>query len=266
MTKVCPGRMTARASSFRLWAKKSLMESIQSGPLIGYLEDDPIIRENVAQLLMQGGFRVLACATLGAANQAFSESAIDLAILDVEIEGDRLGGMTLCQQLRQQRPDLPVIFFTSHAQVEMQSRGWLAGADDYVSKETELSLVILRIRALLARYRRLRDCFREGRSLALHEDEFGVLSLSVETFQVHWKGQPVELSLTQFWLLKAIVDAGGTAVGHEALQKAASIVVEPNTIVAHIKTIRDAFKRVDPTFAAIRTERGRGYRWAAESG
>ena len=45
------------------------------------------------------------------------------------------------------------------------------------------------------------------------------------------------------------------------LMKAANIVVEANTIAAHIKAIRQAFVNEDPDFHSIRTERGRGYRW-----
>ena len=50
-------------------------------------------------------------------------------------------------------------------------------------------------------------------------------------------------------------------VSDRDLMKAANIVVEPNTITAHVKAIRNAFASLDPAFHSIRTERGRGYRW-----
>lgn len=43
--------------------------------------------------------------------------------------------------------------------------------------------------------------------------------------------------------------------------KAANLMVEQNTITAHVKSIRDTFTRADPGFRSIKTERGRGYRW-----
>ncbi len=48
---------------------------------------------------------------------------------------------------------------------------------------------------------------------------------------------------------------------YQQLMKAAKIYVEPNTITAHIKTIRNRFKAIDETFNCIKTERGIGYRW-----
>jgi two-component system, OmpR family, response regulator len=56
------------------------------------------------------------------------------------------------------------------------------------------------------------------------------------------------------------------AKSHAELMRAAKIVVEPNTITAHIKAIRDAFRRIDPDFDHLRTERGRGYRWVSVAG
>ena len=50
----------------------------------------------------------------------------------------------------------------------------------------------------------------------------------------------------------------------QALMTAAKLTVEENTIAAHIKNIRDAFKAIEPTFSAIKTERGVGYRWLEE--
>ena len=47
----------------------------------------------------------------------------------------------------------------------------------------------------------------------------------------------------------------------DELMRAASIVVEPNTVAAHVKAIRDAFLAIDAGFDCIRTERGKGYRW-----
>ena len=62
-------------------------------------------------------------------------------------------------------------------------------------------------------------------------------------------------------MLRELVQDSGGAVSHAALMRAAQIVVEQNTVTAHVKAIRDAFRRVDPDFDSIRTERGRGYRW-----
>lgn len=224
---------------------------------IGYLEDDPVIRENYVDLLESDGYTVIPFDNKAEAEPAFIKGNIDLALLDVELAEDKLGGMELCKSLRKQCPDIPIIFLTSHSHIDMQSKGWRLGADDYVTKDTELELVLLRIKALLKRYSALKQQFTATHSdtisLDIHIDELG--------YKAYWKGQLLDLSLTQFWLLSALVKNEGAAINHEQLQSAANIYVETNTIVSHIKGIRDVFKKADPSFNAIKTERGKGYRW-----
>jgi DNA-binding winged helix-turn-helix (wHTH) protein len=62
-------------------------------------------------------------------------------------------------------------------------------------------------------------------------------------------------------MLRELLRHPGEVVSHAALMQAARIVVEPNTVTAHIKAIRDAFVRVGAPAECIRAERGRGYRW-----
>ena len=64
-----------------------------------------------------------------------------------------------------------------------------------------------------------------------------------------------------FWIVKELFINPGQVKSHRELMKASNIVVEPNTIAAHVKAIRDAFTRADAEFRCIKTERGRGYRW-----
>ncbi len=65
---------------------------------------------------------------------------------------------------------------------------------------------------------------------------------------VSWKGSKIDLPLTHFWILAALVSDPGQVKSHRELMKASNIVVEPNTITAHVKSIRDAFVAVDSGF------------------
>jgi two-component system OmpR family response regulator len=62
-------------------------------------------------------------------------------------------------------------------------------------------------------------------------------------------------------MVAALCGEPGAVRSHRDLMRASNIVVEANTITAHIRAIRQAFIEVDPTFDCIRTERARGYRW-----
>ena len=78
---------------------------------------------------------------------------------------------------------------------------------------------------------------------------------------MYWHSARVDLTLTQFWLVRALHRASGKVVSAEDLMAAAGLVVEKNTIAAHVKAIRAAFTQVDAGFDCIMTERSRGYRW-----
>jgi len=231
------------------------MSAVQ--PVIGYLEDDPVIRENYIDLLESDGYSVVSFDNRKDASDSFLDGDIDLALLDVELGNDSFGGMELCKELRKAHPDIPIIFLTSHSHIDMQSRGWRLGADDYVTKDTALELVLLRIRALLKRYSVLRNEFEH----AANDCKQSGLSIDDKCYKAYWNSEQLDLSLTQFWLLTALAKSEGKAVNHDQLQAAANIYVEPNTIVAHIKSIREEFKKITPSFSSIKTERGRGYRW-----
>lgn len=229
-----------------------------SFPTICYLEDDDTIRANYTELIESEGFNVIGCKDRLSASDILSQHDIDLAILDIELAGDPLGGLTLCKELRESNQLLPILILSSHAHIDYRSRGWRYGVDDYVIKDTELELIVVRIKALIKRYNALKL------HLSTHKKRhiFSMLEIDELKNQFSWKGIDLKLSLTQFWILKAITESDGKPLPHTILQKAANICVEPNTIVAHIKSIRHEFKRIDPDFNHIKTERGRGYRWA----
>lgn len=230
-------------------------------PLIAYVEDDEVIRANFADLFEGGGFRVLPLATYQEAVDQLVQASPDMAVIDIELGERAQGGLELCRMFREAYTDRPVILLTSHDQIELQTQGWELGADDYVTKGSSIHLILVRIKALLKRYQHMKAHYENGVSTEASGNSHQDIQIDNQNLAVFWKGKRLELSLTQFWILKAIYDAQGQVVGHRSLQDAANIVVEANTIVAHIKNIRAQFKRYDPEFQYIRTERGQGYRW-----
>jgi len=226
-------------------------------PIICYLEDNDTIRVNYSELIETEGFKVIGCRDRRSASDVIERNNIDLAILDIELVGDPTGGLILCKKLRELNPLLPILILSSHAHIDYRSRGWRYGADDYVTKDTELDLILVRIKALIKRYQTLSTLMSKQAKRSISSE----LEIDELKHQFSWIGETLDLSLTQFWLLKALIENYGEPLNHKALQKAANIYVEPNTIVAHIKSIRQEFKNIDPDFNGIRTERGRGYRW-----
>ena len=235
-----------------------------------FVEDDPLIRDNLSELLRDEGFWVHAFGDAASALAHCDTGPLpDVALLDISLGAERDAGFELCQALRQRSALLPIVFFTSHDHDLDRISGLRLGADDYLTKDESLDYIVARLHALLQRHRalvRAAQVASDGGAVergasggeALRR---GDLVIDLETYGASWKGMRLRLSLTQAWILRALVERPGQAHTPRALMRAARITVEPNTVAAHMKHIRDAFKAVDPAFDAIRTERGAGYRW-----
>jgi two-component system OmpR family response regulator len=236
-----------------------------------FVEDDPLIRDNLSELLRDEGFWVHAFGDAASAlAHCDAEPLPDVALLDISLGAERDAGFELCQALRQRTALLPIVFFTSHDHDLDRISGLRLGADDYLTKDESLEYIVARLHALLQRHRAMVRAAQQASGAsdcgtvepvageALYRGE---LAIDLETCSASWKHMRLRLSLTQVWILRALVEHPGQAHTPRVLMRAARITVEPNTIVAHMKHIRDAFRAVDPAFDAIRTERGAGYRW-----
>jgi len=224
---------------------------------IGFVEDEEVIRENFTDHLEESGFRVLAFGDRRSALQSFRESLPDLALLDVALGSERDGGFHLCKELRSLSEALPIIFLTSHDGEVDKISGLRLGADDYLSKEATLDFLVVRIETLLRR----RQALAESYGQAADRAAVGDLVIDQGECVAYWKGRRVDMPLTQLWIVADLATRPGEPRSPQELMKAARIVVEPNTIAAHIHSIRQRFREIDPDFASIRTERGLGYRW-----
>ena len=87
------------------------------------------------------------------------------------------------------------------------------------------------------------------------------MRLNIDRLQVHWRDQAVDLTVTEFWLVACLVKHPGQVKSRQQLMEAANLVLDDQTITAHIKRIRAKFMIVDKEFTAIQTVYGLGYRW-----
>jgi two-component system OmpR family response regulator len=78
---------------------------------------------------------------------------------------------------------------------------------------------------------------------------------------VSWKGQGIELTVTEFWMLHAIAKFSGHVKSRQQLMDESKMVVDDTTITSHIKRIRKKFMQVDQHFDNVETVYGMGYRW-----
>ncbi len=225
--------------------------------VIALVEDDDTQRANYTKILEREGYTVHSYGNRLQAIAAFQKELPDMAILDIMLEEELEGGFTLCTQLRQLSASVPIIFLTARDSDSFRDSGLRLGAWDYLPKNSKnMEYLPVRVASL----------FRivESASMAPTQSEtitVGELDVFKAQHVVHWQKSPLDLTLTEFWLLLALVERPGHVKSHDQLMEAANTKITNNAIATHIRRIRDKFREIDPEFNAIRTEYGMGYRW-----
>ncbi|MGH1572788.1 response regulator [Methylobacterium sp. P31] len=227
------------------------------------VEDDDVLRSNYEALLSAHRLSVCACATKAEAMAAFAAEAFDVVILDVTLGHDYEGGFDLCQAFRAKRKITPIIFLTERDEDADRISGLRLGADDYLSKTISGSYLVARINALIRRIEAITQV-EAGATKPDPQPDNTHLRIDERLSRAFWDGRPLDLSLTQFWILKDLFENLGEVRSIEQLMRAANITVQPNTIVVHIKAIREEIQKIAQEFACIKSERARGYRWIDE--
>jgi two-component system, OmpR family, response regulator len=168
-----------------------------AGASVLVVDDEPNILELLSAALRLSGFEVRAADCGAAALSAVRERRPDIAVLDVMLPD--VDGFELARLLRGVHERLPVLFLTARDAVEDRIAGLTAGGDDYVTKPFSLEEVVLRLRAILRRTKGEPD--RRAGAVLRYAD----LVLDEDAHEVHRDGQPVQLSPTEFNLLRYLL-------------------------------------------------------------
>lgn len=223
---------------------------------IALVDDDRNILTSISMALEAEGFKVRTYTDGAEALRGLTAQPVDLAVLDIKMP--RMDGMELLQRLRRQTA-IPVIFLTSKDDEVDELLGLRMGADDYIKKPFSQRLLIERIRTLLRRT----DAARDGEGVMSR----GHLVLDPVRHICTWKAKQVELTVTEFLILKSLAQRPGHVKNRDQLIDAAygeHIYVDDRTIDSHIKRLRKKFREVDGEFSHIETLYGVGYRYRDE--
>ncbi len=226
---------------------------------VALVDDDRNILTSVSMALEAEGFEVRTYTDGADALRGLTQRPPDLAVLDIKMP--RMDGMELLQRLRQSS-QMPVIFLTSKDDEVDELMGLRMGADDYIKKPFSQRLLIERIRALLRRETLTRD-----KAVVADPSQVltrGPLAMDGARHSCTWKGQPIDLTVTEFLLVKALAQRPGHVKSRDQLMDAAygeNVYVDDRTIDSHIKRLRKKFKAIDSDFSQIETLYGVGYRY-----
>ena len=230
--------------------------------IIALVDDDRNILTSVSIALQSEGFVTRVYTDPTAALKAIGENPPDLAVLDIKMP--QMDGMELLRRIREHSA-VPVIFLTSKDDELDEALGLAMGADDYISKPFSQRLLIARIRAILRRQE-----LAKGEATASQDApeqpllERGRLIMDPARHKVLWDGKDVTLTVTEFLILEALAQRPGVVKTRNQLLDVAyqdDVYVDDRTIDSHIKRIRRKFRAADPSYDAIETLYGVGYKF-----
>jgi len=223
---------------------------------IAIVEDEQVIAENYRDAFVQQGYEVSLYSDRPSAMAAFNNRLPDLAVIDVGLKDEIEGGFTLCRELRSLSGTLPIVFLTARESEFDKVSGLRLGADDYLTKDIGLHHMLARIVALFRRV----DALAQP-EVAEEMIEQGNLSINKSRMTVSWRKEPLDITVTEFWVIRELARYPGQVKNRQQLMDAANVVLDDHTITSHIKRIRKKFRAVDGEFDAVKSVYGMGYRW-----
>ena len=224
------------------------------------VDDDPAIRELVAEYLSENDLRVTTATTGAEMTIALQQEVIDLVMLDLRLGGE--DGLNLARQLRV-TSEVPLIFLTGRRDEADRVMGLEIAADDYITKPFSNRELLARIRAVLRRYQSHSELTDASRSTAHRAYRFDGWEMNVLVRRLTAPdGQRIELSNGEFNLLLALCRAPQRVLSRDQLLEMSRLhgaEVYERSIDAQILRLRRKVE-LDPSAPKlIRTERGAGY-------
>ena len=218
------------------------------------VEDEPALRETLAQQFRAAGFAVDIAADGVDGEFSGKEYPIDIAVVDLGLPGK--SGLDAIRAWRKADKSFPVLILTARDSWQEKVAGLDAGADDYVTKPFRFEEVLARVQALLRR--------SGGWSQPLLKS--GVIELDNRSQEVRAAGAPVELTAFEYRLLEYLMLRAGQVVSKTELTEKLyeqDFERDSNTIEVFIGRLR---RKLDPDGdrQPIETLRGRGYRIARD--
>jgi len=224
------------------------------------VDDDPAIRELLAEYLTENELRVTTAANGSEMTEALRNLVIDLVLLDLRLGGE--DGMQLARRLRE-TSEVPVIILTGKRDEADRVMGLEIAADDYITKPFSNRELLARIRAVLRRYQVQREAAPAARESRRRILRFAGWELNVLARRLTAPGGArIELSNGEFNLLLALCEAPQRALTRDQLLELSRLhgaEVYDRSIDVQILRLRRKIEADPSQPRFIVTQRGAGY-------
>lgn len=228
-----------------------------AAPHILVVDDNPEIREIIRILLTGEGYEITEAADGIRALKELEHCDFDLIILDIMLPS--MNGYEVCQKIREQS-NAPILFLSARTTDSDKILGFSSGGDDYLAKPFSYSELLGRTKALIRRYHVYQGKEREEISDSL---SFGSLTIDTTHRQVLLNGQKIELTTTEYEMLNLLAQNRRQIFSAQRLYE--SVWNEPyyyganNTVMVHIRNLRQKIEKDPKNPVLIRTAWGKGY-------
>jgi len=221
------------------------------------VDDDPTIRQAIADYLVRNDLRVTAVADGRAMRAALDHEVVDLVVLDLKLQNE--DGMALARRLRDDSA-IPIIMLTGRSEEADRVMGLELGADDYLTKPFSPRELLARIRAVL---RRRRPDVQQGRPEGIRAYRFDGWELNLNTRCLRNRdGQDVALSNGEFSLLVVFLGAPHRILSRDQLLDRSRLHgddVYNRSVDTQVMRLRRKLETESVTQRYILTERRAGY-------
>ena len=219
------------------------------------VDDDPYMRELVRLFLSPEGFEIKEAFDGINALEVLASFKADMVILDIMMPN--MDGWELCRELRKLY-DIPLLMLTAKGETAQKVKGFELGTDDYLVKPFEPAELVVRVKALLKRYR----------IASSQTVQIGNLMMNRKTYEVAIGKNRIELPLKEFELMFKLASYPGKTFSREQLIEdiwGYDYEGTDRTVDVHINRLRDRLPTDYGHNLRINTVRGLGYRLEVDS-
>jgi two-component system phosphate regulon response regulator PhoB/two-component system alkaline phosphatase synthesis response regulator PhoP len=224
----------------------------ETNKLIAVVDDEPDILELVSIHLKKAGFKVREFLTAQSFFNFIEEEIPELIILDLMLPDSN--GLEICKYLKKKPKfsSIPIIMLTAKSEETDKIIGLELGADDYITKPFSPKELTARVKAVLRR-----DQLKQETTIIEIDD---VLKIDTQKYEVYVHNKKVDLTSTEFKILKILAEKSGIVFSREQLLNhlwGNDKAVLDRTIDVHIKNLRD---KLGSAGKYVKNIRGVGYK------
>lgn len=214
------------------------------------IDDEKMLADSTAEYFNLFDVKTAIAYSVSDCKNFFMENTAKLLLLDINL-GDG-SGFALCKELRETL-DIPILFISARTSDDDQIIALSIGGDDYIQKPYSLSVLLVKVKAVLKRY--------GNKETAKYDD--GYLCVDFNARQVFIDQEPVKLTSLEFKLLTYLVQNTGRMITKQEIFEKVweDKFTGDSTLNVHIRKIREAIERVPSNPEYILTVWGDGYKF-----